>query len=85
MRLLGGGWLWAVAAAWPAWAAAGALDAPRQELLGARAAGMGGVEVAASPSLEALLYNPAGLPEASVQAGALAAWDAPRGDRRAWR
>jgi hypothetical protein len=51
------------------------LDAPHQELLGARAAGMGGLEVAVPPGVEALLYNPAGLAGASVQSGAFGAAD----------
>ena len=57
-----------------AWA--GALDAPHRDLLGAAAAGMGGLDVVNASSLEALLYNPAALPESGLHAGAFSGLDA---------
>lgn len=59
-------------------AAAGPFDAPSAEQLGARAAGMGGFEVAGDQNLEALFYNPAGLPAGDVQAGVFGAMDGTR-------
>ena len=67
-------WLLALASLAPA-LHAGPLDAPSQELLGARAAGMGGVQAPGSNDLESVIYDPAGLPTQGLQAGLFSAVD----------
>lgn len=59
-----------LAAACSASAAGGVLDGPRQQMLGARAAAMGGFDVTGNGGAESVVGNPASLPDNGLRLGA---------------